>query len=45
VAKRRPSSNASSTANKENPIVEDGDSVVSTSINGGVDTGALYILT
>ena len=35
--------NGSSTANKENPIVEDGDSVVSSSIQGANDTGGLTL--
>lgn len=35
--------NGSSTANKENPIVEDGDSVVSSSIAGANDTGGLTL--
>jgi hypothetical protein len=35
--------NGSSTANKENPIVEDNDSVVSSSIQGADDTGGLTL--
>lgn len=35
--------NGSSTANKENPIVENGDSVVSSSIQGANDTGGLTL--